>query len=365
MTRSEPWVHAAALASLPRMTHRRLRRLIDLGDPVRTWARLVSGDRSIDSIPGEVLGSWRESVDIDLEVIRARCLEHRIRVITRHDRSYPSALSGDPDAPAVVFVRGDIAMLERRRVGIVGTRHATAHGERMARRLGRELASSDVAVVSGLARGIDVQAHLGVFDLEPGRGAPVAVVASGLDHVYPREHRSLWNRIANEGVLISEAPPGTAPSPHRFPLRNRIIAALCEVLVVVESKHRGGSMITAAEAAKRDVTVMAVPGSPQVIQSEGTNALLRDGCAPVTDVTDVLVALGLDNRRVAGWHDPRSTPTVSEQRALEAMGTIPRSVDEMSLMLAMSVVDTALLLGRLEAKGWVRPTDGWWEALVS
>lgn len=365
MSQPEPWVHAAALASLPRITHHRLRRLIDLGDPVDTWGRIAAGERPIAGMAEDLVAIWRDFAALDTGAIRERCLVHSITVLSRHDARYPKVLSGDPDAPAVLFVRGDIGVLWHRRVGIVGTRHATAHGERMARRLGRGLSAEGVAVVSGLARGIDAHAHIGVFDHDPMVGAPVGVVASGLDHVYPREHHRLWNRIAERGVLLSEAPPGTAPSPHRFPLRNRIIAALSEVLVVVESRHRGGSMITANEAAKRDVSVMAVPGSPDVPQSEGTNALLRDGCAPVTDVVDVLVSLGLDNRRTDRWHDPRVHPSGTELALLGAMGTVPRSVDELSMLLAIDVVDVAVLLGRLEAKGWTRRTDGWWEALVT
>jgi DNA processing protein len=148
-------------------------------------------------------------------------------------------------------------------------------------------------------------------------------------------------------------------------MRNRVIAALSEVLVVVESRTSGGSMITVREAMKRDITVMAVPGAVDVTSSEGTNMLLRDGCAPVMSVDDVLMALGLDNRRAAGWCDHREMPFDDERRILSLMGHSPRSLDEVALLSARSVVDVAVLLGRLEAKGWVAYEDGWWEALVA
>jgi len=148
-------------------------------------------------------------------------------------------------------------------------------------------------------------------------------------------------------------------------MRNRIIAGLSEVLIVVESRSTGGSMSTVREAMKRDVAVMAVPGSPGMRQSEGTNDLLRDGCAPVTNVDDVLLALNLDTRRAQNWCDPREALSADEAEFLHAMGRGPRSMDELSIHTSHSLVNTAVFLGRLEAKGWVANTDGWWEALVA
>jgi DNA processing protein len=175
----------------------------------------------------------------------------------------------------------------------------------------------------------------------------------------------MWEEVATRGVLISEAPPGMNPEPFRFPMRNRIIAALSEVLVVVESRSTGGSMSTVREAMKRDVAVMAVPGSPGLRQSEGTNDLLRDGCAPVTCVEDVLLALDLDHRRAQGWCDTREGLLADELAFLHSMGRGPRSMEEIAMLTANSVVATAVFLGRLEAKSWVANTDGWWEALMA
>ncbi|MEY2967014.1 MAG: processing protein DprA, partial [Actinomycetota bacterium] len=141
-------------------------------------------------------------------------------------------------------------------------------------------------------------------------------------------------------------------------------AALSEVLVVVESRSRGGSMITVAEAHKRDVCVMAVPGFPGAPASEGTNSLIADGCAPVTSVDDVLAALGLDTRRVSGWFDSRRVPSADEARVLAAFARRPRTVDELGLILGVTALDAAVVLGRLESAGWVASSDGWWEALV-
>jgi DNA processing protein len=229
--------------------------------------------------------------------------------------------------------------------------------------LGEQLSNEHVSVVSGLARGIDVEAHVGSVRSEGG-APPIAVVAGGPDVVYPPEHSNMWRNVAERGVVLSESPPGSTPEPYKFPLRNRILAALSEVLVVVESRSTGGSMTTVREAMKRDITVMAVPGSPHVKPSEGTNDLLRDGCAPVTCVDDVLVMLGLDTRRVGGSHNGRLPPSARGLRILDLMENRPRTLDEIALLSGMPIVDVAVVLGTLEAMGWVAHSDGWWEALT-
>ncbi len=358
------WACAGALASLPLQTPQRLRQLINIGDPAQTWGRIVGGDVVLSHIPRDVQRAWANCSRESAMQMYETCGRSQINVSYRGAADYPAVLLGDPFAPAVLFSRGNLSHLQNRRVGIVGTRHPTRSGARMAFRLGAELCAENVSVVSGLARGIDVEAHSGVMSQQHLMVPPIAVVASGLDVVYPAEHKRIWDDISRIGLILSEVPPGTKPAPYRFPLRNRIIAALSEVLVVVESGHNGGSMITVREAMKRDVTVMAVPGSPDVRQSEGTTALLRDGCAPVGDVSDILVALGLDTRRRHGWCDIREMPTREEKQILDALGTRPCSIDELALSIARPVIDVAILLGRLEAKQWASHTDGWWEALL-
>jgi DNA processing protein len=271
----------------------------------------------------------------------------------------------------VLFARGNLAVCATRRVGIIGTRAASAAGRHFARRLGTQLAAAGVAVVSGLARGIDAAAHRGVLELTDtaptdtsSPGAPIGVVASGLDVVYPREHSALWHDVASRGVLLSESPPGCKPDAFRFPLRNRMLAALSEVLVVVESRVGGGSMITVEEAAKRSITVMAVPGSPHVATSEGANLLLAQGCAPVCSVDDILVALGLDHRRTQVVSDPRPKPTAADRRVVDTLLARPLTFDDLVASLEARAIDVALSLGRLEAGGWVTCTAGWWEALL-
>jgi DNA processing protein len=318
---------------------------------------------SITGIPPHVIAAWRSSDENIVEKIHQKCLSENVSVLTRSDASYPRQLLLDPAAPAVLFVAGTLPTVPVRRVGIVGTRHATQYGKHFAQRLGRELSEHGVSVVSGLARGIDVEAHHGALSAVNGT-PPLAVVAGGPDVVYPREHKQIWAHMSERGAIISEYPPGSKPETYHFPLRNRILAAVSEVVVVVESRATGGSMLTVNEAIKRGITVMAVPGSPHVKPSEGTNNLLRDGCSPVTCVDDVLVALGLDTQRMSGTSEVRPALDVDHLRIIDAMNGTPRTTDEVSLLTGLPLIDCAVSLGRLEQQGWVAHSDGWWEALV-
>lgn len=354
---------AAALAGLAGMTPVRLRRLVAAGAPRDVAVSIAQGRPVVPGIDPSLWSTWQSTLPRLLDEMPVRCRQANVQVVTVNDDGYPMVLRGDPAAPAVLFVRGDLSVLRHRRVGIIGTRSATRAGRLFARDLGASLSAAGVCIVSGLARGIDVEAHDG--SLAAGGAAPVAVVASGCDVVYPREHAAIWERVCARGALVSEVPPGTRPVAAGFPRRNRILAALSEVLVVVESRATGGSMITVTEAHKRDISVMAVPGFPGAPASEGTNALIADGCAPVTGADDVLTALGLDTRRRNGWFDARPTPTGAEAKVLDAFAKRPRTVDELALIVGESVLDVAVTLGRLEHSGWVAASDGWWEPLLA
>lgn len=354
---------AAALASLPLQTPLRLRRLLSMWSPEEAWNIVMHSRASVFGINDSVVAVWRSHDDSLVHRLEEQCEAAGVWVAVRGDDSYPVALANDIDAPSVLFCVGRREALDHRRVGIVGTRHATQAGRHFSRRLGEQLADSRVTVVSGLARGIDVESHRGALDSahEP---HSVAVVAGGPDVVYPREHAAIWRELPRRGLIVSELPPGAKPEPFRFPQRNRILAALSEVLVVVESRETGGSMITVREAMKRDIAVMAVPGSPHVQSSAGTNGLLRDGCAPVTSVEDVLIALGFERRLLAQFVDARPEPTAVGRAVLVALGDMPRTIDEVALASGLSVVDIAVALGHLASQGWVAESDGWWEALI-
>jgi len=199
------------------------------------------------------------------------------------DEGYPADLREIHDPPARLFVRGSLP--DRPMIAIVGSRRATPYGLRVAYRLAADLSCRGVAVVSGLARGIDAAAHRGALS---GPTPTVAVMATGLDRVYPPEHTELAEQIAATGALVTEAPEGTAPVPSRFPVRNRIISGLSKGVVVVEAAMRSGALITARTAAEEGRDVFAVPGSVENPLTEGTHALLRDGATLVRDVDDIL-----------------------------------------------------------------------------
>jgi DNA processing protein len=213
-----------------------------------------------------------------------------VDVVLAGDAHYPERLLADEVPPAFLCVIGALPIHRRPAVGIVGTRRASAYGRNVAAWLGEALSRAGVTVVSGLATGIDGAAHEGALR---GEAPPLAVVAGGPDAVYPPRHRTLWAAVGAAGAVIAEAALGTAPVRWRFPARNRIIAALSDVLVVVESDHGGGSMHTVREAEQRGRTVMAVPGPIRTRSSAGTNDLLAEGCPPVRDPEDILMALGL------------------------------------------------------------------------
>lgn len=360
----------ASLAGFDLMTVQRLRVLLAHHDPVEAWA-VAAGHAPAN--PGtarlltpEVRAAWRASAQRRSPVEWAdRCRQHRIQVLTAADVAFPSVLIHDPEPPAVLFARGDLDVLARRRVGVVGTRNATRAGRETAGDLGRGLAESGVAVVSGLAKGIDGAAHAGVLRAADG-APPIAVVGNGPDSPYPRSHHRLWEDVCRRGLLLSEWPPGTAPEPFRFPLRNRILAALSEVVVVVESRERGGSLITARAALDRDVTVMAVPGSVRNRAAIGTNELLRDGAAPVTSVDDVLVALGLDSRRAGRTdYDPRPLPRGVEAEVLARCRRDACTLEEIVVDCRLTIAEAAMTLARLERTGWVHEAGGWFEPVVS
>jgi DNA processing protein len=290
-TVDESRAHAAALAGLPGMTPVRLSKLLDGFSPALAWQAVRAGTHPAD--PRRKFMASARLTDVD--EVGARYDRAGVAILLPGGAGYPTMLIGDPGAPAALFALGDPMVLEDQpRVAIVGTRSATHYGRQVASELAADLVEEGVVVISGLARGIDGAAHAGALRADVVDAAsPVAVVGTGLDIVYPSSNAMLWEQVAARGAVFSESAMGTKPHPGVFPARNRIIAALSDVVVIVECHHGGGSLYTADAAARRSIPVCAVPGSVMSPASEGTNALLVDGCTPVRDATDVLVAVSL------------------------------------------------------------------------
>ena len=364
---------AAALAALPAMGPARLAALLRRWSPAEAWARVSAGSAAGDDglrrtfrTEHELatgVGGWRAAAaSVDPLDAWPRYRAADVDVLLLGSVGYPADLATDPEAPAVLFVKGSLSALDGPRAGIVGTRRCTHGGREVARDLGHDLAAAGVRVVSGLAAGIDGAAHSGA--LAAGAAPPVGVVGSGLDVVYPRGHAALWAAVADAGALLSEAPLGARPEPWRFPARNRIIAALSDVVVVVESHARGGSRYTADEAIARGRTVMAVPGSVRSSAATFTNELLAECCPPARDATDVLVALGLavpGERRTPV--DSRLAPSEGDRVVLEQIGGDSVSLEQLVACTGLDPVRVSVAIAHLEAEGWLGGDGGRWRRL--
>lgn len=264
--------------------------------------------------------------------------------------AYPRGLAALSDPALLLHVRGDVTALGRTVVAIVGARAATVYGRRVARELAAELAAEGLVIASGLARGIDAEAHRGA--LEAG-GTTVAVLACGIDRVYPREHRALAEEIAASGAVITELPLGTRPRRPFFPLRNRLISGLAAGVVIVEARERSGSLITADHALNQGREVFAVPGPINAATSAGANALLRSPSAHVAlGAGDVLSELGIERRSVA---EPRAEIRRSPEAVaiLAALAHDPASRDELARRLSRPPEHLALDLVELQLEGCV------------
>lgn len=310
---------ALALAGVEGLGPAGARRLLDLHGSPRAVLRRARGPERLDPDPPPGFRSPGRRVEVRLRRVRP-VPENRldeldaagIRVVRYGGPGYPSTLRDLHHPPIVLYLKGPRPLPVERAVAVVGTRRATEYGRRLARDLAGDLASSGVCIVSGMARGIDGAAHRAALDA---RGPTAGVVAGGLDVEYPAAHRSLFAAMRERGVLASEFPPGTRPEAGLFPRRNRIIAALARVTVVVQAGRPSGALITASHALELGRDVGAVPGPVGPEASAGVHALLRDGAAVVTSAADVLELLdGLEGTaaRVAGAHfvDPDALPGV-------------------------------------------------------
>jgi DNA processing protein len=247
-------------------------------------------------------------------------------------------------------------MLDRVAVAIVGARACSPYGSEVATSFARAAAEAGVPVISGLARGVDASAHRGALQ----RGVTVAVLGCGVDRDYPRSHAQLAAQIAEQGLIVSEYPPGVEPAPWRFPARNRIVAGLAEVTVVVEARERSGALITADLALEEGRDVLAVPGEITSSLSRGTNALLRLGATPATCAGDVLEALGVE-APAAVEQVPLQAPLASVHAAVV---DAPATVDELLRRTHLDVARVSAALGELELLGLVVQVEGVYRAVM-
>jgi DNA processing protein len=278
------------------------------------------------------------------------------RLLTTDDADYPEALAAIDDAPPLLYMRGDGALLQRAAVAVVGARNASANGRRLAEDIARDLGAAGFVVVSGLARGIDHAAHRGSLD-----SGTIAVVAGGIDIVYPPDNEELQREIARRGLILAEMPPGTVPQAKHFPRRNRIISGLSLGVLVVEAALQSGSLITARLALEQGREVLAVPGSPLDPRCNGTNNLLRQGAILAEGAADVLAALqgmagsALRTEPQNGWQlseiAPDSPSDDTSRTVHELLGPAPVMVDELVRQCHLSAPAVRAVLLELELAG--------------
>jgi len=286
------------------------------------------------------------------------------RLLPFTSSQYPAQLAALPDAPLALFVRGDAALLGRPQVAVVGSRHPTAAGRRIAAQISAGLCAAGFTVTSGLARGIDAAAHQAALGCA---GSTIAVCGTGLDLCYPADHQSLFDRICRQGAVVSEFLPGTAPRPQHFPRRNRIISGLSRGVAVIEAAAGSGSLITARRALDQGREVFAVPGSPLNPLAAGCLELLRDGAHLLRDATDILAEISISIEGNAHINQSVETrePTFPQslrlhkeyEMLLDALGFEPASIDDLvdRTGLGAGAVASMMLILELEGRVETRP----------
>nr|WP_322786317.1 DNA-processing protein DprA [Desulfofundulus thermocisternus] len=328
------------------------------GSPGAAWA--ASGEELVTRgglEPGMAGSLVHRRAELNLREELARLQEQDIKYVTIEDGEYPRLLRNIFDPPPALFVRGSLSRLGEQAVAVVGSRRPTPYGLAVAEKLGEELARAGLAVVSGMARGIDSAAHRGAL---AAGGMTVAVLGCGVDVVYPRENRRLMEEIIRSGAVVSEFPPGSPPEAWHFPVRNRIISGLSRATVVVEAAEKSGALITADLALEQGREVMAVPGPVTSPQSRGPNQLIKQGARLVEGAEDILEELGMTCLFPAGERQSPALPrlTADEEAVYGTLSTEPLPVDVVVEKTGLAVQQVLSALMFLEVKGLVRQFPG-------
>jgi DNA processing protein len=292
---------------------------------------------------------------LNLEQYLAQIEAQGINVLTWADPEYPAKLKEIDQPPPVLYLRGNFSSEDAWAVAIVGTRAVTAYGRQVAEETAAALAQNGVTVVSGLARGVDAVAHSAA--LKAG-GRTLAILGSGVDRIYPPEHRAMAEKIALQGAVISDYAPGTPPESANFPPRNRIISGLSLAVVVIEAAETSGALITAAFAAEQGRDVFALPGNIFAHQSKGTNPLIASGAKPLLVARDILDALDL-TRNVERREIRKVLPADPTEASLfQVIGSQPLHVDEIRAQTGLPIDQVSSTLAMMEIKGLIRQVGG-------
>lgn len=279
-----------------------------------------------------------------------------VKVITVEDEQFPPLLAAIADPPYLLYYRGNLEIANEICFAVVGSRAATVYGKNMARKMGSELAAHNLTVVSGMARGIDTEAHQGALDVQ---GKTIAVLGNGLDKIYPIENSRLFEDICTNGLLISEYQPSTPPEPGNFPMRNRIISGLSRGVIVVEAKKKSGALITADFALEQGRDVFAVPGPATSKNSEGTNNLIKQGARLATCIDDILEDY-YDIHKTSTATQPELLPEVDQEetRVMDCMGYEPLHFEHLMRLTRFDIGLLSTVMLSLEFKGLIKSMPG-------
>ena len=330
----------------------RLRALIDFfGDARTAWHAPADALREAGLGP-KLLGSFLDiRSTLSLEETWEDINNKGILVFIWEDQDYPRRLKEIDNAPPVLYVKGSLQEDDEWSVAVVGTRRVTSYGRQAANEITRTLASSGISVVSGLARGVDAVAHRAALNAG---GRTLAVLGSGVDRIYPPEHRKLADQVMANGAVISDYVPGTPPEGVNFPPRNRIISGLSLAVIVVEAGKQSGALITASFAADQGRDVFAIPGNIYAPQSIGANRLIQKGAQPLLDAQDILESLNLSmvtEHRTARTVLPSDA---TEAKLFDLLGSEPLHVDEVRAQSDLPIDKVTSTLALMELKGLVR-----------
>lgn len=347
--------YAYWLANIPGIGIRKIQRLLQQVGSARELYYME--EKQLKCLSGldekdvsRILESKKRQTERDFELLQKK----QIRFVSVEDADYPKRLKNIADPPYGIYVKGELPPEQQKTVAVVGARRCSEYGYIMAKKLSSQIALHGGWVISGLAKGIDTAGHRGVLEVG---GKTAAVLGSGIDVCYPQENWEVYEQIARKGCLISEYPPKTQPIPGFFPARNRIIAGLCDTLVVVEAKERSGSLITADCALEQGKDVYAVPGRMDDALSAGCNALIRQGAGMISGVEEFLEELGYNGTKEPEEKKIQNLLLEKEERLVySCLSLRPKCMEELLQKSGLSVMQLSDALAKLVQKGLVAET---------
>jgi DNA processing protein len=347
------WV---AFSYVPGVGSARISRLLDaFGDLECAWQADARELRTAGMGPKTIEAILRVRSSLNLDQAVRRLEQQGIDILPFVSDHYPERLLQIQGPPACLYLKGELLGIDQQAVAVVGTRRPSSYGKMITEHMVEELATMGLTIISGLARGIDGIAHRAALDAD---GRTLAILGSGIDLIYPSEHRKLAEEVSKQGALLSEYPPGTAPEGHHFPARNRIIAGLARAVVVVEAAERSGALITADFAADQGKDVFAVPGDINRKTSGGTNRLIQDGAHALLEAKDVIDVLHFS----AEGREEELQADLPEDKVqlalLEYLEEEPAHIDELYQKTGLPIHEIQAALSLLELRGTIKTLGG-------